>query len=119
MATSRTGYARKLGALLLLLLFTEYLGSTTLFVHSHHIDGQLIVHSHPYSGTTDNPNHSHSTQQCKAISLLSFFTALAAILGLPSLAVSMPSHALAIRRASVLRLTPAVHFGLRSPPATV
>lgn len=117
MATSRIGYARKLGALLLLLLFTEYLGSTSLFVHSHRIDGHLIVHSHPYSGSTDNPNHSHSTQQCKAIGLLSFFTALAAILGWPSLAVSLPSHVLTVRRATVTRLTPAVHFGLRSPPA--
>lgn len=119
MASSRTGYARKLGALLLLLLFTEYLGSTSLFVHSHNIDGELIVHSHPYSGSKDNPNHSHSTQQCKAISLLSFFTALAAILGSPSLAVTRRAHVMTVRRATVLRLTPAVHFGLRSPPATI
>lgn len=119
MALSRTGYVRNLGALLLLLLFTEYLGSTSLFVHSHRIDGELIVHSHPYSGTKDNPNHSHSTQQCKAISLLSFFTALAAVFGSPSLAVARRADIMRVRRATTLRLTPAVHFGLRSPPATI
>ena len=73
MANVRFGYARKIGALLLLLLFTEYLGSTSLFVHSHHVGGHLVVHSHPYSGSSDNPHHSHSAQQCKAISLLSVF----------------------------------------------
>ena len=67
MANVRFGYARKIGALLLLLLFTEYLGSTSLFVHSHHVGGHLVVHSHPYSGSSDNPHHSHSAQQCKAI----------------------------------------------------
>lgn len=55
MANVRFGYARKIGALLLLLLFTEYLGSTSLFVHSHHVGGHLVVHSHPYSGSSDNP----------------------------------------------------------------
>lgn len=119
MALPRFKYARNLGALLLLLLFTEYLGSTSLFMHSHRIDGQLIVHSHPYSGSADNPNHSHSAQQCKAISLLSSFTALAAGIFHPLLAIAAAVCVMAVRRAASVRRATAMHYGLRAPPAAI
>ena len=119
MALSRFRYARNLGAMLLLLLFTEYLGSTSLFMHSHRIDGQLIVHSHPYSGSADSPNHSHSAQQCKAIGLLSSFTALAAGFVLPSLAAAATVCIMAVRRAAATHLTSAIIYGLRAPPAAI
>jgi len=49
---------------ILLILFLGYFGSTTLFVHTHHIEnGIIIVHSHPFkSGPVNNPfNHQHSS----------------------------------------------------------
>ena len=119
MALSRFRYARNLGAMLLLLLFSEYLGSTSLFMHSHRIDGQLIVHSHPYSGSADSPNHSHSAQQCKAIGMLSAFTALAAGFFHPLLAAAATVCILAVRRTAATHFTPRLHYGLRAPPAAV
>ena len=53
---------------LLLLTIGFYLGGSTLFVHSHNIDGIKIVHSHPFSG---NPSsHSHSNSSVDTISRL-------------------------------------------------
>lgn len=45
-------------ATLHLLVIMFWLGGSTLFVHSHIIDGQDIVHSHPYTGSADDHNHS-------------------------------------------------------------
>lgn len=53
-------------ATLHLLVIIFWLGGTTLFVHSHIIDGQDIVHSHPYTGSADD--HSHSTDSVLQIS---------------------------------------------------
>lgn len=61
---------RKLFSCLALLLFLWYLGGTSLFQHSHIIDGQIVVHSHPYSGTANHPGHTHTTMQLLAIAQL-------------------------------------------------
>ena len=63
---------------LLLLLFIEYVGGMTLFMHSHVINGEEIFHSHIYNGSAEQPNHSHSQQQVKVIAALSTFVAVAA-----------------------------------------
>lgn len=47
------GYCRKTCAALLLILFAGYWGSVTLFPHAHHVDGFVIVHSHPFSGAAN------------------------------------------------------------------
>mgnify|MGYP003305838203 CR=1 FL=1 len=65
---------------MLLWLFVSYVGSITLFMHHHTIEGQTIYHSHLYSGSADSPNHSHTSQQCKVITALSLYIALAATL---------------------------------------
>lgn len=46
---------------LLLLTIGFYLGSSTLFIHSHTIDGIEIVHSHPFSGNPSSHSHSESS----------------------------------------------------------
>lgn len=53
--------------LLLPLLFLWHIGSITLFTHTHVVNGKKIVHSHPYTS-----RHSHTDNQFKTISLLSF-----------------------------------------------
>lgn len=63
---------------LLLLLFIEYVGGMTLFMHSHVINGEQIFHSHIYNGSAEQPNHSHSQQQVKVIAALSTFFVVAA-----------------------------------------
>jgi hypothetical protein len=50
--------ARHIFAALQLLVIFFWLGGTTLFVHSHNIDGKGIVHSHPYDGDADEHGHS-------------------------------------------------------------
>ncbi len=71
---------------LLLALFCWHLGSVTLFPHIHVVDGVVICHSHPYSGTPDNPGHSHSSAQLDTIAQLSMLvfvlTALTGVLAL-------------------------------------
>ena len=66
-------------AFLLLLTIGLYLGGSTLFIHSHNIDGRSIVHSHPFSGTP--ASHSHSATSFDTISRLanSDYVAVSAI----------------------------------------
>jgi hypothetical protein len=48
---------------LLLILFMGYYSSITLFYHAHLVNGEIIVHSHPFSKTKQGPfqPHSHSS----------------------------------------------------------
>jgi hypothetical protein len=41
-------------------LFLSFYGATTLFYHSHQVDGVTIYHSHPFSGSPDEHNHSQN-----------------------------------------------------------
>lgn len=65
-------------SLLLFLLFIEYVAGITMFMHSHIIDGDVVYHSHFYSGSAEAPAHNHSSQQAKVISALMLYVALAA-----------------------------------------
>lgn len=101
----------------MLALFTAFWCSTHLFYHSHIINGQVVVHSHPFSedGTP------HSQQELKLISILSVFISTD-----PSkdiLRVALP-HPYAV----CLQFCPSEGFlqdfpvhlnGLRAPPAIV
>ena len=48
----------------LLILFVSYYSGVTLFYHAHMINGQVIVHSHPYrpsgNGQNSQQTHNHS-----------------------------------------------------------
>ncbi len=59
---------RRILGYLHLLAMLFYIVSTTLFVHSHDIEGHHIVHSHPFSGTATS--HSHSTASAEYIEQL-------------------------------------------------
>lgn len=59
--------------LLVLLLFVSYYGNTTMFYHSHMVEGRLIAHSHWFWGfTNDKPvqSHSHTEQSYVLIHFL-------------------------------------------------
>lgn len=58
----------------LLLLFLFYFSGSQLFPHTHRTNDRIIVHSHPFSGDRNNPNHSHSSSQLLHISLLDSWT---------------------------------------------
>ena len=62
-------FGRRILGYLQLLTMLLYIVSTTLFVHSHNIDGHHIVHSHPFSGTA--AAHTHSSSSAEYIEQLS------------------------------------------------
>jgi hypothetical protein len=63
-----------------LMLFCSYMVNITCFYHSHVVNGQFVMHSHPYKGTPDNPGHNHTTAQLISITLLAHFAALSVAL---------------------------------------
>lgn len=65
----------KIVKIFLLVLFTSYYGSTTLFIHTHILHNTYIVHSHPFSdGNSKSPvTHQHTENQYLIIQALSFF----------------------------------------------
>ena len=73
-------YKSKINALLLVALFIGYWSSITFFPHLHIVNGQIVVHSHPYSGTAENPGHSHGVEQLIVINLLTTLLAVAVII---------------------------------------
>jgi hypothetical protein len=58
----------------LLILFLGYYGSITLFYHSHIVNGDTIVHSHPSRTNSHGvPIHSHTDKGFITVHLLSCF----------------------------------------------
>lgn len=51
----------KIISFVLLLLIGFYLGGSTLFIHSHTIEGVSVVHSHPFSGNPSSHSHGNSS----------------------------------------------------------
>ena len=64
--------SKAIKAVLLLILLVSYKLSVTIFVHTHNVDGTMVVHSHPFTSN----NHSHSSTQVIAIGQLSSFNGL-------------------------------------------
>lgn len=58
---------------LLFAIFSWYWCSVTLFSHEHFVDGERIMHSHPFAGNS----HNHSAAQMQVISYMAMFVALA------------------------------------------
>ena len=112
-------YLQQIGTLFLLLLFVEYLGGSTLFLHNHTIDGRQIVHSHIYSGSPEEPNHNHTQQQAKLIATLSQIVVLVtATLGFT------PIQRHVIAKIAVENILPQSysakrHNPLRAPPSLI
>ncbi len=59
---------------LVLILFLAYLAGISLFVHAHLIDGVVIVHSHPFASSSDQPaDNPHTQNQLLTIASLSHY----------------------------------------------
>ena len=65
-----------------LLLFAIHYTGIRFFPHTHIVDNQLIVHSHPLSSATD---HEHTSAELSLINILSHLQAFSSINGLRSL----------------------------------
>ena len=118
MGSKLVTYLRQSGSTLLMLLtFVVYVGNITLFTHRHTIDGQTIYHSHLYSGTDEQPNHSHSSQQVKTLAALAMYVALAAAAEQHIAApVQRAVTILGCDIRNILRRS-VHHFSLRAPPS--
>ncbi|MBO5901763.1 MAG: hypothetical protein J6Q36_05045 [Alistipes sp.] len=57
---------RDIFSLLLLMLVLFNIGSSTLFIHEHNIEGHIVAHSHPFANSPES--HSHSLAQLELIS---------------------------------------------------
>ena len=44
----------------LLFLFMGYTAATSFFYHAHYVNGQWIVHSHPYTQAPETGHHTHT-----------------------------------------------------------
>lgn len=101
--------AKRIYAALLLILFAGYWGSVTLFPHAHHVDGFVIVHSHPFSGAANGSAPlNHTPQQFQLIAHLSLLVMVAAV------ALSFAARLLGVRYVfrmmrPVGRMSPAGH----------
>lgn len=101
---------------LLLTLFVGYVANTTLFVHSHIIDGRLITHSHPYRGTADNPGHGHSQAQSQTIAQLSQLLATAAPTAVTTCSIAGKRIRRNLGLPSLRNNSLSLPYGLRAPP---
>ena len=105
--------------LLMLLLWIGYIGGVSLFPHNHIVDGYRITHSHPYSGSPENPNHHHSQAQIATLAMLSNVVALVA-LGTFTLGLYFALLAVigSTAEVSISQLTQQV-LSLRAPPVAM
>lgn len=104
-------------SLILMLVMTFNIAGTTLFVHSHNIDGVSIVHSHPYTGIPTS--HSHTSSHA---SLIARLAAMDILLAEP---LTMSASCLELQRDSRYA---EIHFSnvwsaaqqqLRAPPVAI
>ena len=102
---------------ILMLVVAIYLASSTLFIHSHTIDGIVVVHSHPFLGSSSA--HTHSDSSVDTIYRLTMPNAMTAD-GVAEIPYTMLS--IAIEESSVVDVTYAAEHSislLRAPPASV
>ena len=113
---------RRLFSALLITLFVSYYLNITLFPHSHHMGGVVIIHSHFYNGTTPagDPAHSHTRSYLIIISDLSLFLTTMIILGnlVVALKPAVPFHSLSLVVKQTISFTARV-FQPRAPPVLI
>ena len=84
--------------------------------HAHNIDGHIYVHSHPFSGTSNNPGHSHTPQQFQLIAHLSLLVMMVATLVAFALRLLGVSFIFKTQKPAVRQDAPIRIYGLRAPP---
>jgi hypothetical protein len=100
----------------LLVLFCGYMVSITCFSHSHIIDGQIVTHSHPYKGASDNPGHSHTAAQLVFIEMLSHFVSLEFAFACLFCVLSAKRIVRNLFRTFHYKQTQILPYSLRAPP---
>lgn len=109
--------AKRLFAVLMLLIFIEHMLGTTVFIHQHIIDGEVVTHSHIFFGTTESPNHTHSSQQINLISALSVVKILAVAIALFCVILTPVGQRVIVYIIHVFKRRLRHIISLRAPPA--
>ncbi len=105
---------RHIASVGLLVLFLAHLAGSFAFPHKHIIDGEKLVHSHPYT----NSDHSHTTAQAIAIAQLSSIQTLKAEIHFCQEVKHPVLYTLDFATETVSIQTHFTHcIGLRAPPA--
>lgn len=91
-----------------------HLCSSTLFIHSHIIDGHEIVHSHFFAGPVSE--HSHTTESAESIKNATYGAALTAATTSIDAPLSIASE-IHTHMAEVLATADILYQPLRAPPA--
>jgi len=78
--------------------------------------GHIYVHSHPFSGTSNNPGHSHTPQQFQLIAHLSLLVMMVATLVAFALRLLGVSFIFKTQKPAVRQDAPIRIYGLRAPP---
>jgi hypothetical protein len=108
----------KIIAGILLLLFIGHTADSSLFTHIHLVDGRIIAHTHPYSGTADSPQHQHSTAQFVMIALMGT-AVLASVAVVPAIAIEPRRSELFVSlREDFHQPFGSRHNNLRGPPSS-
>ncbi|MBO5875843.1 MAG: hypothetical protein J6Q20_04910 [Alistipes sp.] len=100
---------------LLLTLFLWYWSSVTLFSHEHFVEGERVMHSHPFAGSS----HNHTSSQMQAISFLAMFLALAATTGVALCKSYGFKSEITTNLTEQVTIAPHATHSLRAPPATL
>ena len=78
----------KISGIFLLSLFLAFFVSISFFHHTHIVDGNIIVHSHPYKKDSNgNPDHSHSSASFVLIHHINNILLAASLSFLPALII--------------------------------
>lgn len=100
------------GVLLLQVLF--HLCSSTLFIHSHIIDGIEVIHSHIFAGPVTE--HSHTTDSAESIERSTYYEAVVVA---TTATIATPTYRTveaSIYHAHSVAVTLITHHSLRAPP---
>lgn len=106
---------RRILSVALLLLFACYSASATLFVHSHLIDGEQIVHSHPLFGG-DGASHTHSSAEARLIAALTDVVLVMVAAVVVVTAVEQLLHVVESRYVAHFEFFEGLSRSLRAPP---
>ena len=100
---------------LLLSLFLWYWSSVTLFSHEHFVDGERVMHSHPFAGSS----HTHTSSQLQTISHLAMFLALVAPVAIALCKYDGFKSEIAIESTEKIASADHLVYALRAPPASL
>lgn len=94
-----------------------YVASVTLFYHGHTINGERVVHSHPYSEEPDTGNHRHTCAEVETIAHLTQLLMVVASLYVLKRAISFLTGKIEHHYNTPLLSLEKGLFYLRAPPA--